>query len=62
MVIGFPALIWSINKGITLPLEHMTFPYRVQQITVFPLSAATRALAKMTCSIIALEIPIALIG
>ena len=61
IVIGFPALIWSINKGITLPLLHITFPYLVQHITV-PVSFTSRAFAWITFSIIALLIPIALIG
>ena len=26
MVMGFPALIWSIHSGITLPRLHMTLP------------------------------------
>ena len=26
MVMGLPALIWSIHSGMTLPREHMTFP------------------------------------
>ena len=51
-----------IKRGITEPREHITFPYLVQQITVPPRFAATLAFAKITCSIIALEIPIALIG
>ena len=62
MVTGFPALICSIKRGMTDPLEHITLPYLVQQMTVSPLSAATRAFAATTCSIIAFEMPIALIG
>ena len=26
MVMGLPALIWSINSGMTLPREHITLP------------------------------------
>lgn len=61
IVIGLPARIWSINKGITLPREHMTLPYRVQEITV-PVPLASLALARITFSIIALLIPMALMG
>lgn len=60
-VIGFPALICSIQNEMTDPREHMTLPYRVQQILV--LSGDTvRDLATMTFSIMALEVPIALTG
>ena len=45
MVMGLPARIWSMKRGITLPRLHITLPYRVQQMTVPPRSAATRALA-----------------
>ena len=62
MVMGLPDWICSANNGITDPRLHMTLPYRVQEITVLPRSAATRALAMTTRSIIALEIPIALMG
>jgi len=31
MVIGWPALICSINKGMTEPPDAITFPYRVPQ-------------------------------
>src|SRR4026207_405388 len=49
-----------IKWGTTDPRLAMTLPYRVQQITVrFP---PTRDLAIASFSIIALEMPIALIG
>ena len=51
----------STNNGITDPREAITFPYRVQQITVRS-GSAVLDFAVMTCSIIAFEIPIALIG
>ncbi len=61
-VTGFPAFIWLIKSGMTEPLEHMTFPYLVQQMTVPPRSAAVLAFARTTCSIIALLVPMALTG
>ena len=58
-VIGLLFLIWSIQSGITLPLEHITLPYLVQQIFVF---LAVLAFATTTFSIIAFDVPIALTG
>lgn len=59
MVIGFPARICSIHSGITDPREHITFPYRVQQIFVLP---EKRLFATATFSSIAFVIPIAFMG
>ena len=58
---GLPLLICSMNRGITLPLEHITFPYLVQQIVVF-LGDTVLDFATITFSIIALLVPIALTG
>ena len=57
-VIGFPSLIWLINSGTTEPLEQSTLPYLVQQIEVFS-GDTVLALATITFSIIAFEVPIA---
>ena len=51
----------EIEKLITEPLEHITFPYLVQHIVVL-FSETVLAFAVITFSIIAFEIPIALIG
>ena len=59
IVIGIPFCIWFINKGITEPLLAITFPYRVHAIIVFE---DLRPLATIIFSIIALLVPIALIG
>ena len=53
-------LISSINRGITEPLDAKTLPYLVPQITVE--SSPCRDLATKTFYIIALEMPMALIG
>ena len=58
-VMGFPALIWSIHKGMTLPREHITLPYRVQQIFVLP---DIRDLAMATFSSMAFVMPMELMG
>ena len=58
-VTGLPLRICSIHSGMTEPRLHMTFPYRVQQILVFP---ELLDLATATFSSIALVIPIAFIG
>ena len=58
-VMGCPFRIWSIHSGITEPREHMTLPYRVQQIFVLPL---VRLFAMATFSSRALDMPMALIG
>ena len=60
-VIGFPALIWSIQSGITEPREHITLPYLVQHILVFDWSTV-RDFATITFSIIALLVPMAFTG
>ena len=59
IVNGVPFATCPAKSGITEPLEAMTLPYRVTQITVEPL---LRDLAIATFSIIALEMPIAFIG
>ena len=58
-VVGKFDLINSINNGITEPLDAITLPYLVPTIVVIPefLDFAT-----ITFSIIAFEIPMALIG
>ena len=58
-VMGWPFRIWSIHSGMTLPREHMTLPYRVQQMRVFP---EVRDLATATFSSSALVMPMALMG
>ena len=58
-VIGLPALIWSIHRGMTDPLEHITLPYLVQQILVLPLYLD---FAIATDSSNDFDLPIALIG
>ena len=58
-VIGCLFLICSIQSGMTLPLEHITFPYLVQQIFVI---CVVRDFATMTFSIMALLVPIAFTG
>ena len=60
-VSGRPALICSMNSGITEPREYMTLPYRTQE-TVVALFGLFRACAWATFSIRALLIPIALTG
>jgi len=60
-VSGCEFLICSINNGITEPREAMTFPYLVPEINVLFESTAF-AFAINTFSIIAFEMPIALIG
>ena len=50
-----------MNSGITDPRDAMTLPYRVPQKTV-PLSPCMRALATISFSISALDMPMALIG
>ena len=62
IVIGLPVLICSTHSGITEPRDAITLPYRVQQTVVFAPFPSARPLAIATFSIIALEIPIALIG
>ena len=62
IVIGFPALIWSTHSGITDPRDPITLPYRVQQIVVAASCPRLRPFAIATFSIIALLVPIALIG
>ena len=59
--IGLPAKTCSTKSGITDPREAITLPYRVPQITVSQWPRFRDA-ATITFSIIALEIPIALIG
>ena len=59
MVMGSFLRICSIHRGTTLPREHRTLPYRVQQIRVF---FVVRALATATFSIMALLVPMALTG
>ena len=61
IVMGFPALICSIQRGITLPRLHITLPYLVQQIVVFS-GSTVLDFATITFSIIALLVPIALTG
>ena len=60
-VIAGIGLYLFIKSGMTDPREHMTFPYRVQQIVVFS-GATVRLLAIMTFSIMALLVPMALTG
>ena len=60
-MIGLPFLIWSIQRGITEPREHITLPYRVQQIFVFSGSTCLD-FATATRSAKALVTPIALTG
>src|SRR5687767_3744897 len=50
-----------MNSGMTDPREAITFPYRVPQMTVL-LDFSPREAATMTFSIMALEIPMALMG
>ena len=59
-VIGRPSSTWSMNSGMTEPRDPITFPYRVPQITVRP--STFRDAATMTFSIMAFEMPMALIG
>ena len=55
--------ILLIKKGMRLPLENITLPYLVIQIEVFIFfNSFSLALAIATFSIIAFEIPIALMG
>ena len=61
MVRGLPLLIWSINSGITDPQEAITLPYLVPQNIVFE-SSKFLDFATITFSIIALDMPMALIG
>src|SRR5699024_45009 len=61
IVNGSPLLIFSINNGITEPRDAITLPYLVPQINVWSLSTFLD-LATNTFSIIAFEMPIALIG
>src|SRR5688572_17382146 len=61
MVIGFPSFIWFTNNGITDPLDAITFPYRVPH-KIVPSAGTVLDFAIITFSIIALDIPIALIG
>jgi hypothetical protein len=60
-VIGWPLFIWSIQRGITEPLEHKTLPYLVQQILVFS-GDTVLDFATATLSSSAFDIPIALTG
>jgi hypothetical protein len=61
IVISLLLLICSIKRGITEPLDAITFPYLVTQIMVLVFDNDL-ALAIATFSISALDIPIALIG
>ena len=58
---GWPFLICSTNNGMTEPREAITLPYRVPQIRVRS-GDTVRALATNTFSIMAFEMPIALMG
>ena len=59
IVIFIPERIWDTNNGITDPRLAITLPYRTEEITV---SLLVLALATITFSIIAFEIPMALMG
>src|SRR5574344_1089133 len=50
-----------MKRGITEPLEHITFPYLVQHIKVLSCSTVLD-FATITFSIIALDVPMAFIG
>ena len=60
-MIGRPASTCSTNSGITEPREAITLPYRVPQMTV-RVPSRLRDMATMTFSIMAFDIPMALMG
>jgi hypothetical protein len=60
-VIGWPARICWTNRGITEPRDSITLPYRTVDTTVRAVGLL-RAKAWATFSIIALDMPIALMG
>lgn len=61
MVMDLPAKTCSTKSGMTEPREAITLPKRVPQITV-AVPSRLRLAATITFSIIALEMPMALIG